>query len=63
MADRGQLAEQNVLDVQVDEEGAVHHILEGALPPLHSTVVGTVDRVRRKTHPRRGQRNAQRRRG
>lgn len=50
MADHGQLAQQNVVDVQMDEQGNVHHILDGELPPLHSSVVGNVDRVRRKTH-------------
>ena len=35
MADRGELAGHRVVDVQVDDDGAVHHVLEGgALPAI-----------------------------
>ena len=42
-----------VSDTQVDGTGAIHHILEGELPPeLSSSVVvhGTVDMARRRDH-------------
>lgn len=51
MADRGTLAGRRVVDVQIDDDGAVHHVLEGvALPEVGGTVTGTVDRERRRVH-------------
>jgi len=50
MADRGTLAELALLDVQVDDDGRVHHMLEGALPPVGAQVRGEVDRARRRIH-------------
>ena len=48
MADRGVLAGRTVVDVQVDDAGVVHHLLEGDLPEIGSEVHGEVDRVRRR---------------
>ena len=50
MADRGVLGGARVLDVQVDDAGAVHHVLEGALPAVGAEVGGEVDGVRRRRH-------------
>ncbi len=58
MADRGVLrwagVEANVVDVQVDDGGVVHHRLElpaGTEPPAAGVAVaGTVDRARRRLH-------------
>ena len=51
MADRGDLAGHRVVDVQVDDEGAVHHVLEGgALPAVGEAVSGAVDGPRRRVH-------------
>lgn len=51
MADRGVLAGHAVIDVQVDDDGAVHHLLEGgALPAVDTAVTGAVDRARRRVH-------------
>jgi alanyl-tRNA synthetase len=51
MADRGELAGTRVTDVQVDDDGVVHHLLEGgALPAIGSGVAGLVDRARRRVH-------------
>ena len=47
MADRGQLAGRRVVDVQADDAGTVHHVLEGGdLPPVGAPVIGAVDRAR-----------------
>lgn len=48
MADRGVLAGCAVTDVQIDEAGVVHHMLEGVLPEVGSRVEGSVDRARRR---------------
>jgi len=50
MADRGTLAGAAVLDVQIDDDGTIHHIVDG--PPLApgTTVAGAVDRGRRRVH-------------
>lgn len=53
MADRGVLrvgdVERRVLDVQVDEAGVVHHVLDdGAPPPVGAAVSGVVDAARRR---------------
>jgi alanyl-tRNA synthetase len=50
MGDRGSLGEARVLDVQVDEQGCVHHIVEGPLPEVGAEVSGVVDRARRRAH-------------
>ncbi len=50
MADHGELASANVVDVQVDDDGVVHHRLDGALPAVGDEVQGTIDRARRRTH-------------
>lgn len=51
MADRGELAGARVSDVQVDDDGVVHHVLEGgALPAIGGAVAGAVDRARRRVH-------------
>ena len=51
MADRGELGGRRVVDVQVDDDGVVHHVLEGgALPEIGSAVTGVVDRERRRVH-------------
>jgi alanyl-tRNA synthetase len=50
MADRGQLGGLEVLDVQVDGDGALHHVVAGELPAVGSEVVGQVDRARRRVH-------------
>ena len=48
--DAGQLA-MRVVDVQVDEQGVVHHIVEdGLLPAPGETVRGQVERARRRAH-------------
>jgi len=48
MADRGVLAGQPVTDVQVDDEGAVFHAVDGPLPPVGAVVTGSIDRARRR---------------
>lgn len=48
MADRGTLGGASIVDVQVDEAGVVHHILDGALPPVGARVHGEVDKARRR---------------
>ena len=50
LADRGKLAGLDILDVQVDERGVVHHVLDGELPPVGSAVVGRIDLGRRRLH-------------
>ncbi len=48
MADRGTLGGAAILDVQVDDSGVVHHVIEGALPEIDASVHGAVDRSRRR---------------
>lgn len=51
MADRGSLAGAPIADVQVDDGGRVHHILEaGALLEVGAEVAGHIDRARRRLH-------------
>lgn len=50
MADRGKLGAATVLDVVIDEAGRIHHVLEGALPPIGDQVAGEIDKVRRRIH-------------
>jgi alanyl-tRNA synthetase len=48
MADRGVLAGCAVLDVQVDPEGQVHHLIDGPRPEIGGAVRGQIDRRRRR---------------
>jgi alanyl-tRNA synthetase len=50
MADRGTLAGAGVVDVQVDDEGRVHHVLDGELPAVGAEVTGEIDKDRRRVH-------------
>ena len=54
MADRGELAGHAVLDVQVDDDGLVHHVLalsgDEALPAVGQELSGAIDRARRRVH-------------
>jgi alanyl-tRNA synthetase len=50
MADRGELGGAKVTDVQVDDDGVVHHMIDGTLPEVGATVTGSVDRARRRVH-------------
>jgi alanyl-tRNA synthetase len=50
MADRGTLAGLDVRDVQIDDAGRVHHVLDGALPEIGAWVHGAIDASRRRTH-------------
>ncbi len=53
MADMGSLqcatGGLRVIDVQI-ENGLLHHIVEGALPPIGERITGQIDAVRRRTH-------------
>ncbi|MBM4280076.1 MAG: alanyl-tRNA editing protein [Deltaproteobacteria bacterium] len=52
MADRGVLGGRALLDVQVDDDGVVHHVLDGdqPLPAPGATLDGVVDARRRRQH-------------
>ena len=51
MADRGRLGGAAIADVQVDDDGQVHHLLEGgALLDVGASVDGAVERGRRRVH-------------
>jgi alanyl-tRNA synthetase len=50
MADRGTLGGARVIDVQVDDAGLVHHLIEGELPAVGAAVSGAIDRERRRLH-------------
>lgn len=50
MGDRGRVAGLAVTDVQVADDGAVHHVVAGALPAVGAEVEGEVDRDRRRAH-------------
>jgi alanyl-tRNA synthetase len=55
MADRGVLAGLAVRDVQMDEAGRVHHVLDApagteGLPTAGTEVTGEIDRARRRVH-------------
>jgi alanyl-tRNA synthetase len=49
-SDRGKLAGLDVIDVQVDEQGVVQHVLGGELPAVGSAVAGWIDLDRRRLH-------------
>src|SRR5882724_2527313 len=48
LGDRGALGNARVLDVQVDDSGAVHHLIDGAMPEVGAAVRGEIDRARRR---------------
>jgi alanyl-tRNA synthetase len=50
MADRGSLGGAALRDVQIDDDGVIHHIVDGPAPAVGSTVSGSVDRARRRVH-------------
>lgn len=50
MADRGVLGGLPIVDVQVDDAGVVHHVVEGPLPAVGSRVDGVIDGPRRRQH-------------
>lgn len=50
MADHGRLGPARVVDVQVDNAGVVHHLVEGELPAEGESVRGNIDRARRRVH-------------
>ena len=50
MADRGKLNGIDVLDVQLDPGGALHHVLASEPPAVGVEVVGQVDAARRRVH-------------
>jgi len=50
MADHGTLGGARVVDVQEDDAGRIHHVLEGALPEVGDEVTGSVDKARRRVH-------------
>lgn len=50
LGDVGALGGLAVRDVQVDDDGVVHHLVEGALPPVGAGLQGTIDRARRRLH-------------
>lgn len=48
MADRGSLGGRAIVDVQVDDAGVVHHLLDGTLPDVGASVRGEIERARRR---------------
>ena len=50
LGDHGTLGEARVVDVQIDEAGVVHHLIEGLAPAVGETVEGRVDELRRRAH-------------
>jgi len=50
MGDHGVLGDARVVDVQIDGDGVVHHLVEGERPPVGETVRGVVDGARRRRH-------------
>src|SRR5688572_25466229 len=50
MADRGLLAGAEVVDVQVDDDGVVHHLLAAGAqaPEVGAELHGSIDRARRR---------------
>jgi len=50
MADRGVLDGSAIVDVQVDDAGVVHHVVEGPLPAIGARIDGTIDGPRRRQH-------------
>jgi alanyl-tRNA synthetase len=50
LGDQGTLGAARVVDVQVDDAGIVHHIVEGDAPAVGDEVRGDIDRARRRVH-------------
>ncbi|HUQ02422.1 MAG TPA: DHHA1 domain-containing protein [Kofleriaceae bacterium] len=50
MADRGTLGGVAVVDVQTDDAGALHHVLDGALPAVGAELDGVIEWPRRRVH-------------
>ncbi len=50
LGDEGTLDGRPVLDVQVDDAGVVHHLVDGEAPPVGATVHGAIERTRRRLH-------------
>jgi alanyl-tRNA synthetase len=50
MADHGRLDELAVIDVRLDEQGRVHHLIDGPAPAVGNRVYGHVDEARRREH-------------
>jgi alanyl-tRNA synthetase len=50
MADRGLLGGLPIVDVHEDEQGVVHHLVEGERPAVGTEVRGEIDRTRRRLH-------------
>jgi len=50
LADLGSLDNVEVLDVQVDAERRVHHLIDGSAPSVGSEVDGRIDERRRREH-------------
>ncbi|HUH02762.1 MAG TPA: alanyl-tRNA editing protein, partial [Kofleriaceae bacterium] len=50
MADRGRLESLPVVDVQVDEGGVIHHLVDGDPPAIGAEVHGAIDWPRRRVH-------------
>ena len=50
LGDVGTLGALAVLDVQVDDAGVVHHLVEGDAPAVGTRVKGAVERSRRRLH-------------
>jgi alanyl-tRNA synthetase len=52
LADRGELAGLALRDVQIDDDGQVHHLLEGdlPLPAIGAEIEGRIDAARRRLH-------------
>ena len=50
MADAGVLAGLPVVDVQADDDGRIHHVVDGAPPAVGAAVDGVIDWPRRRVH-------------
>lgn len=50
MADRGSLGQARVVDVQLDADGSIVHLLEGRLPAVGAQLSGRVDERRRRLY-------------
>jgi len=50
MADRGVLGGAAVSDVQADDDGTIHHVLDGDLPAIDAEVTGSIEWARRRIH-------------
>jgi alanyl-tRNA synthetase len=50
MSDRGTISGKKVIDVQLDDAGQVHHVIEGELPEIGARIDGNIDGVRRREH-------------